>query len=320
MGPTLCLDRGLPRCAAWQSLHSSVAGDQRFRENGPRKRFWVVNQQVFDDLYISIEPPESPELVFYKMCFSLSLIFIFLMIFKQSQIESTRTLRDMQTCHFKMDHKPISGPPRSHFSGWVWKCLESGSESYPNCQVLCPQQVSRHVVQFSWGRGDFTDRIYFTHFRDKNTRQPMLSRWMESVDFVSTDDFGKHVTTHVPRGNKFVVSEQFTLVAQCLDPQSQNVQLMVRKHSTANRDQPFEKAFIPTNLAEKSYAVLDASEGFVLLHVNHGEGLGNVYVSDDTGTRYVLLLAAQHRREWEGCFWKGLKFERWGWANTCEHD
>ena len=118
----------------------------------------------------------------------------------------------------------------------------------------------------------------------------MLSRWMESVDFVSTDDLGNHVTTHVPRGNKFVVSEQFTLVAQCLDAQSQNVQLMVRKHSTASRDQPFEKAFIPTDLAEKSYAVLDASEGFVLLHVNHGEGLGNVYVSDDTGTRYVLSL------------------------------
>ena len=84
-----------------------------------------------------------------------------------------------------------------------------------------------------------------------------------------------------------MVSEQFTLVAKCTDAQSQNVRLMVRKHGT---DKPFETAVIPTKLAEKSYAVLDASEGFVLLHVNHGEGLGNVYVSDDTGTRYVLSL------------------------------
>lgn len=189
-------------------------------------------------------------------------------------------------------------PEWALLSAWTEDCRDARPGSPCTHQLLVTrdlgrtalESVSRHVVQFSWGRGDFTDRIYFTHFRDKNTRQPMLSRWMESVDFVSTDDFGKHVTTHVPRGNKFVVSEQFTLVAQCLDPQSQNVQLMVRKHSTANRDQPFEKAFIPTNLAEKSYAVLDASEGFVLLHVNHGEGLGNVYVSDDTGTRYVLSL------------------------------
>eukprot|EP00438_Fugacium_kawagutii_P026610 Skav213736 [mRNA] locus=scaffold2563:358062:361340:+ [translate_table: standard] len=115
----------------------------------------------------------------------------------------------------------------------------------------------------------------------------MLSRWMESVDFVATDDFGKHVITHVPRGNKFVVSEQFTLVAQCTDVQSQTVNLMVRKHGTGKE---FEKALIPTHLVEKSYAILDASEGFVLLHVNHGEGLGNVYVSDDSGTRYVLSL------------------------------
>ena len=148
----------------------------------------------------------------------------------------------------------------------------------------------------------------------------MLSRWMESVDFVSTDDFGKHVTTHVPRGNKFVVSEQFTLVAQCLDPQSQNVQLMVRKHSTANRDQPFEKAFIPTNLAEKSYAVLDASEGFVLLHVNHGEGLGNVYVSDDTGTRYVLSLQHNIGVNGRAAFEKVSNLKGEDGPNTCEHD
>lgn len=38
------------------------------------------------------------------------------------------------------------------------------------------KMVSRHVVQFSWGRGHHSDRIYFTHFRDKSNSQPMLSR------------------------------------------------------------------------------------------------------------------------------------------------
>ena len=147
------------------------------------------------------------------------------------------------------------------------------------------QNVSRHVVQFSWGQGDLADRIFYTHFREKNTRQTMLSRWMEGVDFVSTTDFGKTSHVHVENGNKFVISKQYILVARLVDAQSQSVNLMVSRDASS-----FRKAIIPTQLAEKSYTILDASEDLVVLHVNHGEGLGNVYVSDESGTRYVLSL------------------------------
>ncbi|CAJ1350329.1 unnamed protein product [Effrenium voratum] len=147
------------------------------------------------------------------------------------------------------------------------------------------KMVSRHVVQFSWGRGHHSDRIYFTHFRDKSNSQPMLSKWMEGVDFVSTDDMGKSTAVHVEKGNKFVISEQFVLIAKLEDAGKQNVRLMVSKDGTV-----FRQAIIPTQLAEKSYTILDASEGLVVMHVNHGEGLGNVYVSDESGTRYVLSL------------------------------
>ncbi|CAK8990275.1 unnamed protein product [Durusdinium trenchii] len=50
---------------------------------------------------------------------------------------------------------------------------------------------------------------------------------------------------------------------------------------------------LPTEIDEKSYTVLDTSEGLVMLHVNHGAKearVGNVYISDDKGYRFTLSL------------------------------
>lgn len=146
--------------------------------------------------------------------------------------------------------------------------------------------VSKHIVQFSWGRGAQQDRIYYTHFRDKSGKQQMLARWMNSVDLVSTDDFGATTTVQVKHGNKFIVSDGFILVAKPKDEQAQTVNLMV----SSDGGETFAKATFPNQLDEKSYAILDASEGFVVLHVNHGKGLGNIYVSDGTGSRYTKSL------------------------------
>ena len=184
-------------------------------------------------------------------------------------------------------------PEWALISAWTRDCRLDRPGSPCTHQLLVTQNlgrsplqtVSRHVVQFSWGRQHLADRIYFTHFRDKSSKQLMLTRWMEGVDLVSTDDLGKTTTVHVENGNKFVISEQYMLVAKLKDIKSQSVQLMVSKDGHT-----FRRAIIPTPLAEKSYTVLDASEGLVVIHVNHGEGLGNVYVSDPSGTRYVLSL------------------------------
>ncbi|CAE7505032.1 VPS10 [Symbiodinium microadriaticum] len=145
--------------------------------------------------------------------------------------------------------------------------------------------VSEHVVQFSWGRKGHADRIFYTHIRDKSKRQNVLSKWMQGVDFVSSDDLGHSKTTLVQGGNKFVISEQYILVAQVKDVTAQTVNLKVSTDGST-----FQQAALPTELEEKSYTVLDASEGMVVLHVNHGNGLGNIYVSDELGTGYVLSL------------------------------
>ncbi|CDI82483.1 sortilin, putative, partial [Eimeria acervulina] len=53
-------------------------------------------------------------------------------------------------------------------------------------------------------------------------------------------------------------------------------------------------AKLPVEIEEKSYTVLDTSEGAIMLHVNHGgEGgrdTGNVYISDGKGIRFSLSL------------------------------
>ena len=184
-------------------------------------------------------------------------------------------------------------PEWALLSAWTHDCKLNRPGSPCTHQLLVTQDlgrtdlkfVSKHVVQFSWGRNKLADRIFFTHFRDKSSKQQMLVKWMKGVDLVSTDDFGKSQQMLVENGNKFVISEQFILVARLQDEKDQSVKLMVSQDGSA-----FKHAIIPTPLAEKSYTILDASEGLVLLHVNHGEGLGNVYVSDPSGTRYVLSL------------------------------
>ena len=54
-----------------------------------------------------------------------------------------------------------------------------------------------------------------------------------------------------------------------------------------------------STVEEKSYTILDTSEGAVVLHVHHGHvadvDIGHVYVSDSNGLRYTKSLAANVR-------------------------
>jgi len=153
--------------------------------------------------------------------------------------------------------------------------------------------VTSYVVQFSWGDTALSqqDRIYFTHFRTKTGDQPKLYVWTESVDFAYTLNSGRKITTLVQKGNKFLISNGFVFVAKLKDQAKQTVNLMASNDGGRN----FRLAKLPQDIDEKSYTVLDTSEGAVLLHVNHGskEGpnnVGNVYVSDQQGVRYTLSL------------------------------
>lgn len=168
--------------------------------------------------------------------------------------------------------------------------------------------VTSYVVQFSWGdpAHEQQDRIYFTHFREKKGDQPKLYVWSQDVDFAYSDDAGRHETKAVHHGNKFMVSHRFIFVAKLKDASTQTVSLMVSSDGGVS----FRQAKLPTDIEEKSYTVLDTSEGVVMLHVNHGYNVGNVYVSSSDGTRFTLSLPNNVRSSTGDCeFDKVLSLE-----------
>lgn len=159
------------------------------------------------------------------------------------------------------------------------------------------RKVSDLVVQYNWGdkrEKAHADQIYFTahrHLSNGVLGQPRFGGWHETVDLFESSDWGKSRSVVLRGGNKFLVSKNFIFVAQLDDYAQQTVNLMISN----DWGRKFRKATIPTKLKEKSYTILDTSEGGVMIHVNHGSsspGLleGNVYVSDTTGTRFSLSL------------------------------
>lgn len=215
-----------------------------------------------------------------------------------------RRIRQRATIHTFMFHK--TRPKWALLSSWTDSCEATGakkpdSEAGPCNHMLYLTKdlgrtftlVTSYVVQFSWGATDRgqQDRIYFTHFRQKTGDQPKLTLWSKLVDFSLTDDGGQKITRLVYRGNKFLVSHNFIFVAKLKDQASQSVSLMC----SADGGVTFKASKLPQELEEKSYTVLDTSEGAVILHVNHGSregptGVGNVYISDKDGTRFTLSL------------------------------
>lgn len=173
--------------------------------------------------------------------------------------------------------------------------------------------VSSYVVQFSWGDSsvDQQDSIFFTHFRNKKGDQPKLYVWSQQVDFAKTDNQGRTIRRLVEHGNKFLISHSFVFVAKLKDTATQTVNLMV----SADGGSFFRQAKLPQEIDEKSYTVLDTSEGAVMLHVNHGTkeapfNVGNVYISDKDGVRYTLSLPNNVRSSSGDCeFDKVLSLE-----------
>ena len=168
------------------------------------------------------------------------------------------------------------------------------------------QLVSSYVVQFSWGdkKQKQEDRIYFSHFRSKSGHQQRLTLWNTGVDFVYTDDEGSSLHTIVQHGNKFLVSNGYIFVAKVKDAEEQTVTLEV----SSDGGQRFRTARLPVDIGEKSYTILDTSEGGVMIQVNHGDdagpyhaGVGHIYISDEAGVGYSLSLAYNLRNSNGDC-------------------
>lgn len=153
--------------------------------------------------------------------------------------------------------------------------------------------VARHVVQYSWGSHEHghDNRVFFTSYRNQKTDQVKLTHWTKGVDFRYTDDFGKTATTLLSDGNKFQVAGAYTLVVTVSDESHGHVRLMVSSDGGVS----FRLAELPHELQERSYVLLDTSEDSVVLHVDHGLEVGDLYVSDPTGVMYALSLPANVR-------------------------
>eukprot|EP00914_Ancora_sagittata_P014525 GHVO01028384.1.p1 GENE.GHVO01028384.1~~GHVO01028384.1.p1 ORF type:complete len:816 (-),score=140.45 GHVO01028384.1:141-2588(-) len=187
-------------------------------------------------------------------------------------------------------------------SMWTSACVKLTERDQCNHELYMTKNLGRsvhlvanYVVQFGWGdsenREHHMERIFLTHYKTKHGEQLRHGKWLKTVDFAYTDDFGKSFTAAVPGGNKFLMSGGYTFVAAAKDHTEQTVEL----HVSIDGGDTFNIAKLPVELHEKSYTILDTSENSVMLHVNHGPAgrstTGNVYVSDASGLRYSLSLA-----------------------------
>jgi len=169
------------------------------------------------------------------------------------------------------------------------------------------QLVQTHVVQFSWGPPQKPERIYYTEFIDKEVSQPEIRRWMPGLRLSYTDDWGRTPRVALDGANKFAMSDAIIFAVVYVAPEAteqpeqssgHDVKLMVSKNS-ASTTPTFNPAILSGHLAERSYMVLDVTEGRIVLHVGNGK-LGDIYVSDTEGSKYTLSLRNNVRQN-GGC-------------------
>lgn len=172
-------------------------------------------------------------------------------------------------------------------------------------------QLADYIVQFSWGSTTLgqANRVYYTAYHTRAGDQGKLSLWTREVDFWYLDvgPSGRPVDRpfeSVTHGNKFLISNEFLLVAKVKDVAQQTVRLMVSRDGAKT----WNAALLPSGmgeLEEKWYTVLDTSEGAVILHINaETEGVkdtGNIFVSDAEGYKYSQSLAHNVRSSLGEC-------------------
>lgn len=176
---------------------------------------------------------------------------------------------------------------------------ESYKELYVTKNLKDWSLVTGYVVQFSWAQDTLEpyqqrrmpdDRIYVTYIPGATGNQS-IKGWTHKVSMVRSDDYFKTTVTLVPRGNKFILSSRYILVAQVIEEDSSEVQLLT---SNERNFELFFKAELPIKrLSDHSYTLLDTSEESIFLFVNHigaKAPYGNVYISDTSGRRFAISL------------------------------
>jgi len=159
--------------------------------------------------------------------------------------------------------------------------------------------LGSYIVQFSWGVFDEShiragipkERILITlELRGKGSQKN--TGWSYKVDFLYSDDFFKTKRIGAHKGNKFLLTKNFLYIAQLVDQEAQEVNLLVAKS-----DEKFYN-FHPINTGmnkfrEHSYTFLDTTQQTVFLNINHfGETskYGHIYISGPNGVNFSQSL------------------------------
>jgi len=167
-------------------------------------------------------------------------------------------------------------------------------------------QVAEDIVQFSWGvppkdspdmtvleKNDLTieDRMYITQYSQKQHKQKRLTQWRQGVDLKQSDDLGVSFTILHKDSNKFQLSNGYMLLVKVVDEKGQHIQL----HVSTDGGDVIKASILPVRLQHRSYAVLDTSEDSIILHVDHGNSVGDVFISDKSGVFFSMSLQNNFR-------------------------
>jgi hypothetical protein len=171
-----------------------------------------------------------------------------------------------------------------------------------------------YVVQNDWVKnikshaGEYhEDAIFATVYEQshRHGRHQQFGKWDNRVNFViSRDRFLTHDVL-VPRGNRFLFTDQYIAVAQVSEKDSH---VVLQLSSDGGRK--FFGAELEYPMTQHSYTILDTSNSAVFLHVNHnGEQSkwGNVYLSNSLGTNFSLSLPHNRRDDNGKCDFEKLQ-------------
>lgn len=166
------------------------------------------------------------------------------------------------------------------------------------------ERINSYVrpTEFHWGNAGLGDiheeTIYMVSAATKSGKQTV--HWTDDFNFEVIDSFKKpKPKTLIPRGQAAAFMGDYIFVATLSEDNAFEVTLMV-----SLRGSDFYPARLPVELKQSSYIVLDTDLGSVFLHVNHegfGAQWGNLYVSDERGSNYVMSLPFNYRNEYGFC-------------------
>jgi hypothetical protein len=166
--------------------------------------------------------------------------------------------------------------------------------------------LGSYIYQFGWGAVDEShikagipkERILITTEPRAKGHQKH-GGWSYKIDFYYSDDLFRTIKIGVHKGNRFLLTKDYLYVAQVVDQDTQEVNLLVSK--STSKYYRFNHVNVYSNrLTEHSYSFLDTSEQTVFLHINHFGDVskyGHIYISDETGSNFSLSLRYNVRTE-----------------------